>query len=296
MASTAPGTGSRQRAGVPGTVVSRDGTTIAYERIGAGPPLVVVDGAFNSLEMGTGRQIAPALAGQFTVYIYDRRGRGGSGDTPPYETAREIEDLHAMLAAAASAAGTGATTDTGNDAAAKVNVFGHSSGATLALGAVRQGLPVRRLALYEPPMVVDNSRPPVGDRFGGRIQDLVDEGHRGTAAKLFMTEGVRVPKAVTVVMPLMPAWKKVKAVAHTAPYDIAFTEEYLHGQPLPKGRWDGVNIPVLILEGGKSPDWMRNAMRELSHAIPGATLHTLEGQTHMLKPKATAPVLAEFFA
>lgn len=280
MASTAPAARNGQRDRVPGTTVSRDGTTIAYERIGAGPPLVVVDGAFCSREMGTGKQIAPALADRFTVYIYDRRGRGGSGDTPPYATDREVEDLHAVLGA------TGGTAD----------VFGHSSGATLALEAARQCLPVRRLALYEPPMVVDDSRPPVGDRFGSRVRDLVDDGRRGAAVKLFMTEGVRIPRAMTAVMPVMPAWKKIKAVAHSAPYDIAFTEEYLKGRPLPDGRWDGVSVPVLVLAGGKSPVWMRNAMRELSQAIPGATLHTLQGQTHMLKPKVTAPVLAEFFA
>lgn len=277
MASTAQ---NSETARVPGTVVSKDGTTIAYERIGSGPPLVVVDGAFNTRRMGTGKQIAPALAGQFTVYIYDRRGRGGSGDTPPYASEREIEDLHAVMAA------TGGTAD----------VFGHSSGASLALEAVRQGLPARRLALYEAPMVVDNTRPPVGDRFGGRVRDLVDAGHRGAAIKLFMTEGVRVPKPVTVIMPLMPVWKQLKAVAHTAPYDISFVEEYLHGSPLPAGRWDGIGIPVLIIAGGKSQAWMRNAMRELSEAIPGATLKTLPGQTHMIKPKVAGPVLAEFFA
>lgn len=273
MASTAT-------ARVPGTVVSKDGTTIAYERIGSGPPLVVVDGALNTREMGTGKQIAPALAGQFTVYIYDRRGRGGSGNTLPYASEREIEDLHAVMGA------------TGGGA----DVFGHSSGATVALEAVRQGLSARRLVLYEPPMVVDDTRPPVGDRFGGRVGDLADSGRRGEAVKLFMTEGVRVPKPVTVIMPLMPAWKHLKAVAHTLPYDISFVEEYLHGRPLPAGRWDGVGIPVLVIAGGKSPEWMRNAMWELSQTIPGATLRTLPGQTHMMKPKATVPVIAEFFA
>jgi pimeloyl-ACP methyl ester carboxylesterase len=275
MASTA-----HETARVPGTVVSKDGTTIAYERFGSGPPLVVADGALNTRQMGTGKQLAPALAGQFTVYIYDRRGRGGSGDTLPYATEHEIEDLHAVVGA------TGGTPD----------VFGHSSGATLALEAVRQGLPVRRLALYEAPMVVDDTRPPAGDRLGGRIEDLVNSGQRGAAVKLFMTEGVRVPKPVTLIMPLMPVWKQLKAVAHTLPYDLAFVEEYLHGRPLPAGRWDGVGIPVLVIAGGKSPEWMRNAQRELSQAIPGATLRTLPGQTHMMKPKVTAPELKEFFS
>lgn len=262
------------------TAVSRDGTSIAYERIGSGPPLVVVDGAFCSRAMGTGKQIAPALADRFTVYIYDRRGRGESGDTLPYATGREVEDLRAVIDAA------GGTAD----------VFGHSSGATLALEAARQGAPIRRLALYEPPMVIDGSRPPVGDDLRDRLQALIDDGRRGTAIKLFMTEGVRVPKAMTVVMPLMPAWKKIKAVAHTVPYDMTFQEEYLKGRPLPSGRWAGVDTPVLVIAGGKSPEWMRNGTRELAGLLPDAQLRVLPSQTHMLKPKVTAPVLTGFFA
>lgn len=262
------------------TTVSKDGTVIAYERNGSGPPVVVVDGAFCSRTMGPGRDLAKPLAEHFTVYIYDRRGRGGSGDTRPYDTDREVEDLHAVIDAA------GGTAD----------VFGHSSGASLALEAARQGLPIRRLALYEAPMVVDDSRPPVGDGYGERLQALIAADRRGAAIKLFMTEGVRVPKPVTLIMPLMPAWSKLKAVAPTVTNDTAFVEPYLKGRPLPTDVWSQTDVPTLVLAGGKSPAWMRNAMQELVTRLPAARLQVLDGQTHMLKPGVTAPVLTDFFA
>lgn len=262
------------------TAVSKDGTVIAYERIGSGPPVVVVDGAFCSRAMGTGRTIAKPLAEHFTVYIYDRRGRGASGDTPPYGTDREVEDLRAVIDAA------GGTAD----------VFGHSSGASLALEAARQGLPIRRLALYEPPLVVDDSRPPVGEDYGGRLRALIEADRRGAAIKLFMTEGVRVPKAATLIMPLMPMWSKLKAVAPTVTNDTAFVEPYLKGQPLPTELWATTATPTLLLVGGKSPAWMQHGVGELATRLPAARLQVLPGQTHMLKADVTAPVLREFFA
>ncbi|HUZ01830.1 MAG TPA: alpha/beta hydrolase [Thermomicrobiaceae bacterium] len=263
------------------TVVSRDGTRIAYERVGSGPPLILVDGAFCTRTMGPGRDLAPALSERFSVYTYDRRGRGASGDRAPYAVEREIEDLRALIEAA------GGTAD----------VFGHSSGASLALEAARQGLPIRRMALYEAPMIVDDSRPPVGERFGERVQALVAADRRSDAVKLFMTEAVRAPKIMTVVMPLMPAWAKVTAVPHTVPYDVAVIgEDALQGRPLTADRWTDAAMPILVLAGGKSPAWMRNAMRQLAEVLPQARLRLLERQTHMVKPAATAPALVEFFA
>ncbi|HEY3869887.1 MAG TPA: alpha/beta hydrolase [Actinocrinis sp.] len=262
------------------TVVSKDGTVIAYERIGSGPPVVVVDGAFCSRTMGPGHSLAKPLAEHFTVYIYDRRGRGGSGDTLPYDTDRELEDLRAVIDAA------GGTAD----------VFGHSSGASLALEAARQGLPIRRLALYEAPMVVDDSRPPVGEDYGERLRALIEAGRPGAAIKQFMTEGVRVPKAMTLIMPLTPAWSKLKAVAPTVVYDTAFVEPYLKGHPLPAERWAAIDLPTLVLLGGKSPAWMKHGVQELAGRLPGARLQVLDGQTHMVKPGVVAPVLREFFA
>jgi pimeloyl-ACP methyl ester carboxylesterase len=164
------------------SVVSRDGTTLAVERIGTGPALVLVDGALCTRAQGPGKSLAPFLSEQFTVYTYDRRGRGGSGDTA--ETAlhpleRDLEDLAAVISEA-------------GDMSDMKGVFGHSSGAVIALEAARAGLAVKRLALYEAPFVVDDSRPPVGDDLLPRVQAAIAADGRGAAIKLFMREVVRV--------------------------------------------------------------------------------------------------------
>jgi pimeloyl-ACP methyl ester carboxylesterase len=143
-------------------------------------------------------------------------------------------------------------------------------------------------------MVVDDSRPPVGDDYVARLEALIAAGRRGKAIKLFMREGVRVPAFFTLVMPLLPMWSPLKKVAHTVVYDTRFVEEHLHGRPLPAGRWSSVRMPTLVLAGGKSPAWLQNAMQELADALPHAELRTLPGQTHLLEPKATAPVLLDF--
>lgn len=263
-----------------GTVTSQDGTRIAFERLGDGPPLIVVDGAFCTREMGPSKKLAPLLADRFTVYAYDRRGRGDSGDTLPFEVTREVEDLAALIEQAGGTA----------------SVLGTSSGASLALEAARQGLPIDRLVLFEAPMVVDDSRPPVGEDYEARLEALIDSGQRGKAIKLFMREGIRVPAPFVALMPLMPAWSRLKAVAHTVVYDTRIVGDQLHGRPLRRDHWRSVEAPVLVLAGGKSPVWMQNAMRALADALPHAEHRTLAGQTHMVKAQVLAPVAAEFLA
>ena len=130
------------------SVVSRDGTQIAYEQSGAGPALILIGGAFG--ERTTAAGLAALLAPRFTVFAYDRRGRGGSGDTPTYAVEREVEDLEALIDRAGGAA----------------FVYGHSSGAALAIEASAEGLPIGRLVLYEPPYIVDHSRTPMSRRSG----------------------------------------------------------------------------------------------------------------------------------
>jgi pimeloyl-ACP methyl ester carboxylesterase len=263
-----------------GRTLSRDGTPIAYDRAGQGPPLVIVDGAFCTRTMGPGKVLAPHLAGNFTVYTYDRRGRGGSGDTAPYAVEREVEDLAAVIAEAGGSA----------------YVFGSSSGAALALEAARRGLAITRLALYEAPFVVDDSRPPVGDDYLARVKALIAADRRGAAIRLFMTEGIRVPTVMVMTMPLMvPIWAKLKAVAPTLPNDTTIMDEYLHGRPLPSGRWATMTVPTLVIAGGKSPAWIQHGMLALADALPDARHRTLAGQTHMVKPKATVPELVGFF-
>ena len=261
------------------TATSRDGTIIAYDELGGGPPVVLVGGALNTRSFGPNGSLAEVLAGHFTVINYDRRGRGDSGDTAPYSIEREIEDLDALIEAAGGSA----------------CVFGISSGAVLALEAANRGSSIEKLALYEAPFIVDDSRSPVRDDYLGRLERLVASGRRGDAIRLFMREGVGLPAVFVALMRLMPAWSKLKAVAHTLPYDAAFVDDYRKGKPLPTERWTSVTMPTLVAVGGKSPDWMRNGMQELADVLPNATSDTLEGQTHIVKAQALAPVLVEFF-
>jgi pimeloyl-ACP methyl ester carboxylesterase len=262
------------------TVKSADGTTIAFTKAGQGPPLILVDGALCSRSFGPMPKLAAQLAPHFTVYTYDRRGRGASGDTPPYAPDREVDDLEA-LAAVASEGGT-------------VFVHGTSSGAALALEAAKRIPAVARLVVYEPPFIVDGTRPPLPDDYLPRLRQLVAEGRRTDAVKMFM-RFVGTPAVFTAVMPLTPVWSKLKAAAPTLPYDIAIMHDHQQGQPLTAAEWADVKVPTLVTVGGKSPAWITNGTRALADALPDARYQTLPGQNHMVKPEAIAPVLTEFF-
>lgn len=262
-----------------GTVTSADGTTIAYEVTGDGPPLVLVDGALCHRGFGPMRQLSTALAPHFTVYIYDRRGRGESGDTAPYDVEREVEDLDALIAAAGGS----------------VCLYGVSSGAALALEvANRPDSGVTRLGLYEAPFIVDDTHPPRPDDLVERTEGLIAEDRRGDAVKLFM-KTVGVPAVGIAMMRLMPVWKRLKSVAHTISYDFRALGDTGSGKPLPTDRWTAVTMPTLVMNGGKSPAYMRNGMSSLAEVLPNAVHRTLPGQTHMVKAKAQTPALREFF-
>ncbi|WP_135553658.1 alpha/beta fold hydrolase [Paenibacillus cymbidii] len=261
-------------------VISKDGTAIAYDRIGRGPALILVDGALCYRASGPNGPLAALLAEHFTVYTYDRRGRGESGNEPLYAIGREVEDIEALL----------------NEAGGSAGVYGISSGAALALEAAKRLPQIAKLALYEAPFVVDGSRPPVPESYARRMDELVAAGSRGAAVKHFMRRGVGLPAFVVAIMPLMPAWKKLKGVAHTLPYDTELTAAFQRGKPLPTDYWADVTAPTLVASGSKSPAWMRNAMQALANALPHAEHRTLAGQTHIVKPAALAPVLTHFFA
>lgn len=261
------------------SVTSSDGTRIAYDQLGEGPPLILVGGALNTRSFGPNGSLAPLLAEHFTVINYDRRGRDESGDTPPWTVEREVEDLDALIGAVGGSA----------------HVYGISSGAALALEAARSGLTIDKLALYEAPFIVDDSRSPLADDYLTRLQGLVAADRRSEAIRLFMREGVGLPMVFVFLMRVMPAWSKLKAMANTLPYDAAIVYGYQKGHPLPADRWAPVMMPTLAIAGGKSPDWMRNAMQSVSDVLPNARHHTLEGQTHIVKPEALAPVLTGFF-
>ncbi|MGZ8737035.1 MAG: alpha/beta fold hydrolase [Nocardioides sp.] len=257
---------------------STDGTRIAYEKRGSGPALVLVDGAMCYRDMGPARELAGELAGSFTVHAYDRRGRGESGPGgADYDVVREVEDLEAVIDAAGGSA----------------HVLGVSSGAALALEAARRHAPIDRLALYEAPFIVDGTHPANDPRLPAQVRQLVAAGRRGDAVKTFLRT-VGVPAPYIVLMRLLPAWTKMTGVAHTLPYDLSIVIGHEQGEPLPAGYYDAVAPDTLVLAGGKSPEYMRNAQAAIAEAVPGARLETLPGQTHMVRAKALAPVLRRF--
>jgi alpha-beta hydrolase superfamily lysophospholipase len=263
------------RATAIGNVISSDGTAIAFERAGSGPAVILVAGAFADRSQLS--LLAGLLTAQFTVFNYDRRGRGESGDTSPYAVDREIEDLDALIGAAGGAA----------------SVFGGSSGAALALEAAAAGLAIEKLALYEPPYVVDDSRTPVPADIATQLRGLVSAGRRGDAAELFMTAGADVPREVVAGMRTAPFWPDTEAVAHTLVYDAMIMGT---GNTLPAERVSGIAVPTLVIDGGSSPAWIRNAAQAVADRLPNATRCTLAGQMHDVAQDVLAPLLAQFLA
>jgi len=256
-------------------VTSRDGTTIGFDRSGRGPAVIIVDGAFCSRAFGPSAKLAPLLAKHFTVYAYDRRGRGQSGDTPPYSPSREVEDLAALI----------------QEAGGSASLVGLSSGGALALEAAASGLPITRIVAYEPPYVDDT-----GDRGGaaheGQLVRLLAAGHRGGAVRYFMKDMVGAPAPMVVMMRLMWwIWRQLEAVAHTVPYDARIMTEFR----IPRARFATVRVPVLVMNGTKTDVRLRDVARTLASVVPGAQYRELEGQTHNVRPGVLTPAAVEFF-
>ena len=258
-------------------VNSKDGTAIAFDKTGQGPTLILVSGALG--DRSAAIPITPLLAPHFAVIAYDRRGRGESGDKAPYTIEREVEDIEALI----------------KEAGASAFVFGHSSGAVLALEAAAHGLSITRLALYEPPFIVDDSRPPVPKDYVEQLNALVSAGRRGDAVEFFMTKAVGVPAEVVAQMQNMPMWANMENMAHTLAYDGEIMGDNMAGKPLRARQWASIAAPTLVMDGGASEYWARNAVQALADALPNAQRRTLEGQTHNVDPAMLAPVLVEFF-
>jgi pimeloyl-ACP methyl ester carboxylesterase len=224
-------------------------------------------------------KLAPLLAEHFTVFMYDRRGRGDSSDTAPYSKEREIEDLEALI----------------GEAGGSAFVLGLSSGAGLALEAAAAGLPIQRLAVYEPPYMVrpEDTARHVRARHEEQLKNLVAEGRRGDAVKYFMRDMVGVPAIFVALMRFMPGvWSKLKAVAHTLPYDAAIMGDF----SLPENLLRTVRVPTLAIGGGKSEARLKAAVDAVASAVPNSSQRTLPGQTHNVKPEVLTPVVTEFFA
>lgn len=265
------------------TVTSQDGTKIAYDRTGSGDPVILIGGAFSYRRYPGQVKLAELLSARFAVYSYDRRGRGDSGDTPPYAVEREIEDLAAVIGAAG----------------AHAHVWGLSSGAVLALEAAAAGLPIRKLAVQEPPLGVDPADRRLPDDLRPRVTGLIDAGRRGEAVRCYMVDGMGAPSFVPGLLRLMPGvWKRLTAVAHTLPYDAELVEPYQTGRPLPAGQWAAVTMPTLVMCGTEkeSPGLLRHGSAAVAAALPDARLVERRGLGHAkeLTPKVIAATLTEF--
>jgi pimeloyl-ACP methyl ester carboxylesterase len=257
------------------TVTSKDGTTIAFDVTGDGPPLVIVAGATSTRRPNAA--LADLLSSQHRVLNYDRRGRGDSGDTPPYAVDREIEDL----AAAIEAAGGGAT------------VLGLSSGANLSLRAAAAGLDIARLALWEPNFIVNDARPPLPDDYVDHIDELVAADRRRDAVEYFMTAAVGMPAEFVAPMRRMPIWPAMEAIAHTIAYDGRIVGDSMSGNPISPQRFAGVSVPALVLVGGTTP-WLTDGGHALAEALPRGRIQRLDGQTHDVAANVLAPAVLEF--
>ena len=259
-------------------VISKDGTPIAFDRSGQGAPIIFVGGALS--DRTAVAPVAALLAPHFTVFAYDRRGLGASGDTAPYAVDREVEDLAALI----------------GEAGGSAFVFGHSSGAVLALAAAAHGLAITRLALYEPPFIVDDSRPRPPEDFAAQLAKLVASGRRGDAVAFFLTKGVDLPVDAVAQMRSAPMWPALEAMAHTLVYNVIIMGDTMAGNSLPAKRWASATLPTLVMDGGESPAWASHAVQAVVDALPNAQRRTLAGQTHGAAPEVLAPVLEEFFA
>jgi pimeloyl-ACP methyl ester carboxylesterase len=255
-------------------VDSKDGTSLAFEQLGQGPAVVVVGGVLGDRSQQA--PLAALLAHDFTVFNYDRRGHGESGFTDPYAVEREIEDLDAVIDAAGGSA----------------CVYGTSGLGILCLDAAAWGLTpkIKKLAVWEPPYVVDNSRPSLPPNYLEQLTSLLQEGRRGDMVELWMTEAVGMPVEFVAQMRTQPWWPAQEALAHTLVYDAMLTGDL----SLPKDQLATVTVPTLVIDGGTTA-WLSRASQAVAAALPYARRYTLSGQPHNVDPQAIAPVLVSFF-
>jgi pimeloyl-ACP methyl ester carboxylesterase len=252
---------------------SADGTGIAWNRGGSGPVLVVVNGALS--DHTSTDMLRHWLEPHFTVVGYDRRGRGESGDNRPYAIEREIEDLAAVIAANGSSA----------------VVYGHSSGAVLALEAAMHDLPIDRLAVNEPPYILPGTRPLPAPEVNGQLALLAQHGDRAAMIDLFLREMVGVPGGTVRQMEQSPQWPAMLELAPSARYDALLLGRF----ELPQTRLSALGVKTLVLAGGASYDWIIATARAVADLIPRAEYHVLPGQSHSPAPHVLCAHLIGFF-
>lgn len=255
-------------------VISKDGTTIAYDKLGAGPPLVIVNGALSVRTFVFARKMAEGLAKQFTVYNYDRRGRGASTDHANYSVAKEVEDLAAVCKVAGG----------------KPFVVGFSSGAALALEAAATGVPMAGLYAYEPPYVREDPNDKTGADFREKLEAYRAHDQRDEAVSYFM-KTVGVPGFGVAIMKILPMWKVMRGVAHTLPYDAAVMD----GFNVPKKRLAAIKVRTIVANGAKTSPALKLGARAAADAVPKAQHRIVPKANHGVKPKAMGPELAAVF-
>jgi pimeloyl-ACP methyl ester carboxylesterase len=262
------------------TVNSKDGSRIAYDRIGSGPAVILVGGALSYRKFKKMEELARLLAERCTVINYDRRGRGDSTEVKPFALEREIEDIQVLIDAEGGSA----------------SLWGWSSGGALALRAAGAVIGVERVSVYEVPfMVTPGAKRPTRD-YGERLDGLVEAGDRSGAVKHFMRNSIGVPAPFVALMRLTPMWRELTATAHTLPYDwAALGKHTMYGAPLNAEEWASVTVPTLVVCGAKSPAVLQQGSRALAEVLPNAELRELEGLSHNVKMNVLAPVLAQFF-
>ncbi|HMJ02020.1 MAG TPA: alpha/beta hydrolase [Conexibacter sp.] len=254
------------------SVTSADGTTIAFDVRGSGPALVLVGGVLD----GRAQQepVADLLASRFTVLNFDRRGHGASGFTGPYAAQREVEDIAAVIAHAGGSA----------------LVYATSGCGMIALQAAAQGVPIEKLVLWEPPFVVDDSRPPVPADYRQQLERMLAEDRQGDMVALFMTEAATVPAEFVAGMRQAGFWDEQEQQAHTLVYDAQLMGDF----SLPP-HFASIGTPTLVLDGGTTP-WMTNAADAVSDLLRDAQRRTLAGQMHNVAPDVVAPAIADFLS
>lgn len=254
-------------------VTSKDGTTIVYDRSGEGPPIVLVTGALSDRSDQT--FLADQLASNFTVFNYDRRGRGPSGDTQPYAVEKEIDDMEAVVAAAGGEA----------------RLFGSSGGAVLSVLAASAGLPITMLALWEPPYMPEGMPTPPPDHVD-QLETMVADGRRSDAVEYFMSTVVGAPPEAIAGMRSGPFWDKAETLAHTMAYDARILGDYR----IPTQRAENLTVPTLVIAGGADIPFMRDTAKALAEIVPEGDTRFLDGQGHDVDPTLLAPILKAFLA
>jgi pimeloyl-ACP methyl ester carboxylesterase len=255
-------------------VHSQDGTTIAFNRSRRGPAVILVCGG--SVDHTSNAPLAAQLAEHFSVCNYHRRGRGESGDTPPYAIAREVEDIEAVVSAAGGSA----------------CLYGSSSGGVLALEAARQiGAHITKLALWEPPFIPEGYPRPPADT-AKTYTELVAAGRPGDAVEFFLVRVVGMPPEFVAQARQAPWWPAHEALAHTLAYDAMIMGDYA----LPNERVAAIKIPTLVMDGGASFPSMHETADAMVKLLPKGQRSTLAGQQHNVAAEALAPLLVEFFA